>query len=100
MVKQATVADAREERQPGVGVGLEGAWPIRACVREALDSYFRRLEDCECSGLYKMVLTEVEIPVLEVVMRVCSGNQTKAAQMLGINRSTLRKKLQHYGLEH
>ncbi|MCO6439990.1 MAG: Fis family transcriptional regulator [Nitrococcus mobilis] len=100
MVKQATVADAREERQPGGGVGLGGAWPIRACVREALDGYFRRLEDCNCSGLHKMVLTEVEIPLLEVVMRVCSGNQTKAAQILGINRSTLRKKLRYYGLEH
>ncbi|EAR21423.1 helix-turn-helix domain-containing protein [Nitrococcus mobilis] len=100
MVKQATVAGAREERQPEGGVGLEGAWPIRACVREALEGYFRRLEDCECSGLYKMVLTEVEIPLLQAVMRVCSGNLTKAAQMLGINRSTLRKKLQYYGLEH
>lgn len=69
-------------------------------MREALDDYFRRLDGCQCGGLYKMVLTEVEIPLLEAVMQVCSGNQTKAAEMLGINRSTLRKKLQHYGLDH
>lgn len=99
MVKQATIPGTQEDDQPGP-VGLGGVWPIRACVREALDVYFRRLEGCKCSGLYKMVLTEVEVPLLEAVMQVCSGNQTKAAQMLGINRSTLRKKLQHYGLEH
>lgn len=99
MVKQAIVPDTQGD-PPSDPAGLGGVWPIRACVREALDVYFRRLEGCQCSGLYKMVLTEIEIPLLEVVMRVCSGNQTKAAEMLGINRSTLRKKLQHYGLEH
>ena len=99
MVKQATVADVHEDSQPGPA-RLGEPWPIRSCVRDALDMYFRRLDGCKCSGLYKMVLTEVEIPLLEAVMRVCSGNQTKAAEMLGINRSTLRKKLQHYGLEH
>lgn len=99
MVKQAIVSGTEGNDQPDPS-GLEGVWPIRACVREALDAYFRQLEGCQCSGLYKMVLSEIEVPLLEVVMRVCSGNQTKAAEMLGINRSTLRKKLQHYGLEH
>lgn len=99
MVKQAIVSGTQEDDQPDP-VELGERWPIRTCVREALDVYFRRLEGCQCSGLYKMVLTEIEVPLLEVVMRVCSGNQTKAAEMLGINRSTLRKKLQHYGLEH
>lgn len=99
MVKQATVADVHEENQLDPA-RLGEPWPIRTCVREALEAYFRQLDGCKCSGLYKMVLTEIEIPLLEAVMRVCSGNQTKAAEMLGINRSTLRKKLQHYGLEH
>ena len=46
-----------------------------------------------------MVLDEVEQPLLEVVMRHCGGNQTRAAQILGINRGTLRKKLQQYHLD-
>jgi len=73
--------------------------PIRACVLQALETYFRQLNGHECDGLYKLVLTEVEAPLLESVMRYSGGNQSKAAQLLGINRGTLRKKLQQYGLD-
>jgi Fis family transcriptional regulator len=45
-----------------------------------------------------MVLASVERPMLEVVMKQAHGNQLRASEMLGINRNTLRKKLQHYGL--
>mgnify|MGYP000232194904 FL=1 len=76
-----------------------GVGPIRACVRDTLDAYFEQLDGTSCAGLYKMVLREVEVPLLQVVMRECGGNQTRAAELLGINRGTLRKKLQHYGLE-
>lgn len=72
--------------------------PIRACVAQALETYFHHLNGHECDGLYKLVLNEVEVPLLEAVLRYCGGNQTKAAQLLGINRGTLRKKLQQYGL--
>lgn len=77
----------------------EGVGPIRACVSEALEAYFDRLQGYDSEGLYKLVMTEVEIPLLEAVMRYCGGNQTRAAGMLGINRGTLRKKLQQYNLE-
>ena len=46
-----------------------------------------------------MVIEQAEAPLLEVVMRECAGNQTRAAEALGINRGTLRKKLRQYGLE-
>ncbi|MCC5856660.1 MAG: DNA-binding transcriptional regulator Fis [Ectothiorhodospiraceae bacterium] len=75
-----------------------GTGPIRACVADALDQYLSRLNGHECSELYKLVLQEVEPPLLEAVLRYCQGNQTRAARMLGINRATLRKKLVHYGL--
>lgn len=82
------------DQDPGFGVG-----PIRACVTEALDTYFRQLNGHACEGLYKLMLAEVEPPLLEAVMRHCGGNQTRASQVLGINRGTLRKKLQQYGLD-
>lgn len=79
--------------------GSGGVGPIQACVRETLVDYFAKLNGYECLDLYRMVLEEVELPLLQVVMAECSGNQSKAAKLLGINRGTLRKKLRQYGLE-
>ncbi len=73
--------------------------PLSSCVRNALDSYFGQLNGHQVSNLYQMVLAEVEQPLLEQVMQHTEGNQTKAAQVLGISRSTLRKKLALYGLD-
>lgn len=75
------------------------AGPIRACVRETLCDYFQKLNGYECADLYRLVLEEVESPLLEIVMRECAGNQSKAARLLGINRGTLRKKLRQYGMD-
>ena len=73
--------------------------PLRQCVREALDAYLERLDGEEPADLYRMVLGEVEAPMLEAVLAHSEGNQSRAAQMLGINRGTLRKKLRLYGLD-
>ncbi len=73
--------------------------PLRSCVQSALDLYFMDLEGEKPNGLYHMVMNEVEYPLLECIMLYCRGNQSKAASILGINRSTLRKKLQHHGLD-
>jgi len=73
--------------------------PLRECVRDALDSYFRQMGDHGASDLYQLVLNEVEQPLLETVMQHAEGNQTRAAQILGISRSTLRKKLTAYNLD-
>lgn len=80
------------------GEGRGGA-PLRDAVHDALQGYFRELNGNDGCGLYKLVLTEVEIPLLRSVMEYCGGNQTRAAHLLGLNRATLRKKLRHYGLE-
>lgn len=72
---------------------------LRECVTSALEDYFAQLGDHDPGELFRMVMSEVEQPLLEVVMHRTGGNQTKAAELLGINRSTLRKKLRQYGLD-
>ena len=71
---------------------------ISACIDGALQTYFRDLDGEKPSAIYDMVLKSVERPMLEVVMRQAEGKQTLAAEMLGINRDTLRKKLSEHGL--
>jgi Fis family transcriptional regulator len=73
--------------------------PLRECVRDALESYFRQLAGHESNDLYQMVMSEVEDPLLRTVMRHTGGNQTRAARILGISRSTLRKKLAQYQID-
>lgn len=70
--------------------------PVSACVKNALERYFDDLDGEKTSGVYQMVLGEVEKPLLEIVMRHTQGNQCRAAEILGINRNTLRKKLKQY----
>jgi Fis family transcriptional regulator len=69
---------------------------IEECVRNSLEGYFRDLRGTEPDGLHEMMLRTVEKPLLEVVMAHAEQNQSKAAEWLGLNRNTLRKKL----LEH
>jgi Fis family transcriptional regulator len=66
---------------------------IEECVRENLESYFKDLRGVEPSAMYDMILGVVEKPLLDVVMRHAEGNQSRAAEWLGINRNTLRRKL-------
>lgn len=66
---------------------------ISECVKRSLDRYFRDLDGEKPTAVYDMVLRNVEKPMLEIVMRHANGNQTVAAEMLGINRNTLRRKL-------
>ena len=68
------------------------------CVRRTLNRYFRDLEGERPAAVYDMVLANVEKPMLEVVMKQAEGNQTTAAEILGINRNTLRRKLTEHGL--
>jgi Fis family transcriptional regulator len=71
---------------------------LRNCVRRSLTDYFANLEGEEVNNVYQTVLAEMEIPLLEKVLEHTRGNQTRAAEMLGLNRGTLRKKLKQYGL--
>jgi Fis family transcriptional regulator, factor for inversion stimulation protein len=63
-------------------------------VRRSLERYFKDLDGETPSTIYDMVLRIIEKPMIETVLRHAEGNQTSAAEMLGINRNTLRKKMQ------
>ncbi|MBP6613973.1 Fis family transcriptional regulator [Aquabacterium sp.] len=69
---------------------------IQECIKDNLEGYFQDLRGAEPHAVYDMVVNAVERPMLEVVMLRAEGNQSKAADWLGINRNTLRRKL----LEH
>lgn len=71
---------------------------LRDCVDHAVNNYFENLDGQDVSDVYNLVLAEVEAPLLEVVMKYTRHNQTRAANVLGLNRGTLRKKLKQYGL--
>jgi Fis family transcriptional regulator len=69
-------------------------------VRRSLKEYFKDLDgEIPCCGIYDMVIDCVEKPLLEMVLEHVGGNQTRAAAMLGINRNTLRKKMQQHGID-
>ncbi|MGA8864232.1 MAG: helix-turn-helix domain-containing protein [Gallionella sp.] len=69
-------------------------------VRKVLKEYFKDLDgEAPCCGMYNMVIDCVEKPLLEMVLEHVGGNQTRAAEMLGINRNTLRKKIQQHCIE-
>ena len=72
---------------------------LSSTVRKMMKQYFKDLDGEKPSGIYNMVVNCVEKPLLEVVMYHAQGNQTRAAELLGINRNTLRKKLQEHGLD-
>ncbi|MEI6027907.1 MAG: Fis family transcriptional regulator [Betaproteobacteria bacterium] len=71
---------------------------IDTCIRKTLQQYFQDLDGEPPRGVHEMLLAAVEKPMLEVVMDRAEGNQSRAAEWLGINRNTLRRKLLDHGL--
>ncbi len=65
---------------------------------DTLEHYFNTLEEQQASNLHEMVITQVEKPLIEFVLNRTQGNQSKTANMLGINRNTLRKKILQYNI--
>ena len=72
---------------------------ISTCVRGALEAYFRDLDGEPPHAVYEMLLNCVEKPLLDYVLNHAGGNQSKAAEILGLNRNTLRKKLKQHGFQ-
>jgi Fis family transcriptional regulator len=71
---------------------------IEECIRASLEGYFKDLRGTEPDGMYDMMVKVVEKPLLEVVMQHADQNQSRAAEWLGLNRNTLRKKLVEHKL--
>lgn len=80
------------------GDGTQEPQTLRSFVEEAMRNYFSILDGQKVTDVYQMVLTEIEPPLLEAVMEYVNGNQTKASELLGMNRGTFRKKLKRYGI--
>lgn len=72
--------------------------PLHAHVKTAVERYLSRLGDEDPKELYDLFLAELERPLLEATLRYTRGNQSRTAQILGLNRGTLRTKMKRYGL--
>ncbi len=73
---------------------------LRTSVESSLKRYFTQLGGHDPANLYKIVLGEMEVPLLKMVLTYTKGNQSKAAKILGLSRGTLRKKLAQYDLDN
>jgi Fis family transcriptional regulator len=72
---------------------------IARCVRNAVEEYFNDLDGEKPHAIHEMVMRSVEKPLIEMLMRQADGNQTRAAELLGINRNTLRNKIKQYKIK-
>lgn len=91
----SSLVQSTEKPQLAVTTGTQ---TLRDAVDQAIANYFRQIGEEEVTGVYDMVLAEVEAPLLARVLEFTRGNQTQAAIVLGLNRGTLRKKLKQYKL--
>ena len=92
--REAAPRPDRSSGRPTSGKEL----PLRAHTERALNDYLANLSGHPPAHLYDLVLREVEEPLLKVVLDYTEGNQVRAADILGINRGTLRKKLRLHGI--
>lgn len=79
--------------------GANGSGCLSDHVKQAMDRYFADMEGHEPADLYKLILTQVEVPLFQTVLDYTGGNVSKAAEVLGLNRGTLRNRLRKYKLE-
>ena len=93
-----SVSEQDQQKQHLTQAPVAQAQTLRDSVSIALKNYFSHLDGQAVTDVYEMVLSEVEAPLLEEVMKYTRNNQTKASVMLGLNRGTLRKKLKQNGL--
>jgi Fis family transcriptional regulator len=84
--------------EPSATSNNRSSQSLRDSVAEAMQRYFADLDGQDTSDLYKLVMAEVEPPLLRAAMNYTRQNQSRTAEILGLNRGTLRKKLKQYDL--
>jgi len=99
MIKKKTGGSSRQDMIRANSAKNHGReLPLRSHTERALNDYFASLNGHRPAHLYDLVIREVEEPLFRAVLDYASGNQSRAAGILGINRGTLRKKLREFGL--
>jgi Fis family transcriptional regulator len=83
----------------GAAVSRRDGSRLSDSVRDAMERYFTDLDGQDPGDLYDLVMSQVERPLFEIVMENTRGNISRAAQLLGLNRATLRSRLRKYGLD-
>ena len=95
----ASLVSVEEDQSNGFCATSGGTQPVCEMVADAVERYLADLGGDEPTCLYELVMREVERPLLKTVLRHAGGNQSKASKYLGINRNTLRKKLEQYQID-
>lgn len=98
IAKSAAKSAAKRREKKAAKVLAKGKKPLATMTESALEEYFRKLNGTTPGDLYDLVLSEVERPLFRTVLAYTEGNQSRAAEILGINRGTLRKKLKAYSI--
>ena len=98
MTVEAPAEHKAQNQENADDTAIDSSTTLRDCVETTLSNYFAQLDGAPVTDVYQLVLTEVEAPLLEQVLKYTRNNQTKASVLLGLNRGTLRKKLKQYGL--
>ncbi len=93
------MTDSMGENKIDVSSGLNKNvfkdFALEDLVHSKLESFIDQIQGYEVSDLYPIILERVERPLIQLVLKKTRGNQVRAAQILGINRNTLRKKINH-----
>lgn len=95
---QAATVAAIDHSGSDVGAATASGSHLHDAVTRAVRNYLNELDGQATTGFYELVLSQVEAPLLREVMQHTRNNQTRASDMLGLNRGTLRKKLKQYNL--
>ena len=71
---------------------------LKEFVKEVMQDYFDKIDGYPIDNIYNLVIGEVEKPLIEETIKYCKGNQSKASELLGLSRGTLRKKMKQYNI--